>query len=88
MTLSAESDAERRRRSILRLAAAAALETHADYTPLDAWRIAGQLPETIQIELRDAAAGPISTHARREVAERICKSGADGDAWRGVRCRG
>ena len=59
----------RRRMALLRLAAAAALETYAEYRPLDAWRVAGELPEPMQLALQRTAAGGISDEARRGVTE-------------------
>src|SRR3990170_1765266 len=52
---------------LLRLAAAAALETHAGYAPVEAWRLSACLPTQVRIALAEVAAIPITTQARREV---------------------
>lgn len=56
-----------RRRQMLRLSAAAALQTFAGLRPVDAWNVSAVLPESIQIELRTAAAIGIAEIARGEV---------------------
>jgi hypothetical protein len=57
------------RRSLLRLAAAAALETHAGLRAVQAWEEAGRLPESVREQLRDAGTIPISAEAQREVRQ-------------------
>ena len=66
-------DGARRHQALLRLAAAAALETHADYSPIEAWAIAGRLSEAVREWLRDAAEHPVSAQARAGVREIIDK---------------
>lgn len=63
------AEAERRRREILRLAAAAAMETHGDYDVSKAWHLAGEMPESVQVRLKEAGALAISDQARRDVRE-------------------
>lgn len=52
---------------MLRLSAAAALQTYAGLGAVAAWETSQLLSEAVQIELRDAAAGAIAAIARREV---------------------
>ena len=58
----------RRRQALQRLAAAAALESHADYSPIEAWRLSGELPESVRCALRIAADHSLRAEAGALVA--------------------
>lgn len=57
------------RRQMLRLSAAAALQTHVGLGAVAAWDTSAMMPEAVQIELRSAATCPICKTAKREVCE-------------------
>jgi hypothetical protein len=58
---------EDQHRQMLRLSAAAAIQTYCGLGAVAAWDASALIPDAVQIELRDAAAGGISAAARREV---------------------
>ena len=59
--------ATRNRPDVLRLAAAAALQTHGDYSPVDAWILSGKMPDRVQRRLEKAGRWPIRSQARESV---------------------
>jgi hypothetical protein len=61
--------ATRNRPDVLRLAAAAALETYADLGTVDAWMEAGRLDVRTQRSLERAAQWPIRSQAKANVVE-------------------
>lgn len=56
-----------RRRQMLRLGAAAALQTHCGLGAVAAWEVSGMMPLTVQFDLRLAAAGGIRDLVRLDV---------------------
>lgn len=54
-------------RQMLRLGAAAAMQTHCGLGAVASWEAAGKMPYSVQIEMRDAYALAIGSDARREV---------------------
>lgn len=62
------------RRQMLRLSAAAAIQMYAGLLAIPAWELAGKMPESVQVAVRDAAAGGIRSLAERQVRAVL-------DAW-------
>jgi hypothetical protein len=53
---------------------AAAIQTYAGLRAIPAWELAGKMPESVQVAVRDAAAGGIRSLAERQVRAVL-------DAW-------
>ena len=53
----------KREESLLRLATAAALETHGRMRPGFAWDLAGEMPEAVRVRIREAGREPDSRRA-------------------------
>lgn len=54
---------------LIRLAASAALETHGDYRPIDAWSLTGKMAAATLEALKDAGELGIRAQARMRVLE-------------------